>query len=324
LTAEGYLEARVGAGTFVTETLHEARRRTAAPSRRLPRSPSSLLAIKERLHAVGSSCGPLRVGASDLSAFPLGAWRRLERKNLANFHAHLDYGQSSGLFALREAISRHIAQFRGVVADPDQIVVVEGAQAALHLIAFVITQCGANVAIEDPCYQLASTIFMAHGLLLRGVTVDRDGMRTSELPRGSSLAYVTPSHQFPLGGTMPLARRTELLEWAQQSDAYIVEDDYDSEFDARPLPALQSLDRDERVIYVGTLSKTLAPGLRTGYVVVPRHLAQTFRFARAITSLGSSAHLQNTIADFIAQGHFSRPACPAYVDPLRAPPANLG
>ncbi len=306
LIAEGYLEARVGAGTFVTETLRETRKGTAAPLGLLPAVPSALTAIKESLDAVGSSFGPLRVGAPDLSAFPRGVWQRLERKNLAPFDAHLDYGQSAGLFALRKAIAGHIAQFRGVVADPDQIVVVEGAQAALHLIAFIVTQRGQHVAIEDPCYQLARTIFAAHGLILHGVPVDRDGMRTSELPRGPSLAYVTPSHQFPLGGSMPLTRRTELLEWAQQTNAYVIEDDYDSEFDTRPLPALQSLDHGERVIYVGTLSKTLAPGLRTGYVVAPRHLAQTFRFSRAITSLGASARLQSTIAEFIAEGHFSR------------------
>jgi GntR family transcriptional regulator/MocR family aminotransferase len=306
LIAEGYLEALVGAGTFVTQTLHEARRRPAAPSRLPPSGARSLAAIEDRLDAVGSSSGPLRVGAPDLSIFPMGTWQRLVRKNLADVDRYLDYGQSFGLFALREAIARHIAQFRGVVADPDQIVVVEGAQAALNLIAFVMTQCGQRIAIEDPCYQLARTIFAAHGLVLCGVAVDRNGIRTAELPRAASLAYVTPSHQFPLGGAMPLARRTELLEWAQKADAYIVEDDYDSEFDARPLPALQSLDRDERVIYVGTLSKTLAPGLRTGYVVAPPHLAHAFRFSRIVTSNGTSAHLQRAMTDFIAQGHFSR------------------
>jgi GntR family transcriptional regulator/MocR family aminotransferase len=174
------------------------------------------------------------------------------------------------------------------------------------LIAFVLTRRGEKVAIEDPCYQLASTLLTDHGLVLHGVAVDGDGMRTNGLPLDASLAYVTPSHQFPLGGAMPIARRTELLEWARRRCAYIVEDDYDSEFDMHPLPALQSLDRDERVIYVGTFSKTLSPGLRCGYVVAPRHLAQTFRFTRAITSLGTSAQQQKTIADFILQGHFSR------------------
>ncbi|HEY2473496.1 MAG TPA: PLP-dependent aminotransferase family protein [Candidatus Cybelea sp.] len=306
LVAEGYLEARVGAGTFVTDTLHEPRKLTDAPARQLPIAARELTSIQTRLDAVGSSFGPLRVGAPDLSAFPLRTWQRLERKNLAVVEEYLDYYDASGLLDLRRAISGHIAQFRGVVADSDQIIVVEGTQGALDLIAFVLTKCGSEVAIEDPCYQLARAIFEGHGLLLHGVAVDRAGMRTNELPREASLAYVTPSHQFPLGGAMPLARRKEILEWAQLADAYIVEDDYDSEFDAHPLPALQSLDRDDRVIYVGTLSKTLAPGLRAAYIVAPRHLAPTLRFARAVTSLGGSPHLQKTIADFIAGGYFSR------------------
>lgn len=306
LIAEGYLDTRVGAGTFVTSTLHAARSRPAATSRSLPAGARDLAAISRQLDEVGSSLGPLRVGAPDLAAFPLRAWHRIERRNIAFADSHLDYGDGAGLPALREAISRHIAQFRGVVADPDQIIVVEGAQAALHLVAIVLTRSGERVAIEDPCYQFARAIFAANGLLLHGVTVDRDGIRTGELPREASLAYVTPSHQFPLGGAMPLARRTGILEWAQACNAYVVEDDYDSEFDAHPLPALQSLDRDERVIYVGTLSKTLAPGLRLGYVVAPRHIAPAFRFARTVTSLGASAHLQKTVADFLSQGFFSR------------------
>jgi GntR family transcriptional regulator / MocR family aminotransferase len=306
LIAEGYLEARVGAGTFVTKTLHEARERSVAVPRALPVSPGKLSEIKRRLDDVGSSRGPLRVGAPSLHAFPLRVWQRLERENRSFADAHLDYGQSSGLLALRQAISRHIAQFRGVIADPEQIVVVEGTQGALHLTAFVMMRCGDAVAIEDPSYQMASAIFSAHGLVLHGVPVDDDGMRTGELPDGATLAYVSPSHQFPLGGALPLARRTELLEWASRTNAYVVEDDYDSEFDAHPLPALQSLDRDERVIYTGTFSKTLAPGLRLGYVVAPPHLAETFRLTRAIMSLGASAHLQSILADFITQGYFAR------------------
>lgn len=306
LVAEGYLEARIGAGTFVTDALATIRERTVATPRPLPTSPAKLAAIKEQLDAAGSTRGPLRVGAPNLSTFPLRTWQRLKRQNLAATSAHLDYGISAGYAPLRQAISRHVAQFRGVVADPDQVIVVEGTQGGLHLTAFVLMACGDTVAIEDPCYQNARAIFTAHGLVLHGVPVDDDGMRTDLLPARANLAYVTPSHQFPLGGALPLARRTELLEWARRTGAYVVEDDYDSEFDTRPLPALQSLDRDERVIYVGTFSKTLAPGLRLGYVVVPPHLAETFRLTREITSLGASAELQATMADFIAQGHFSR------------------
>jgi GntR family transcriptional regulator / MocR family aminotransferase len=304
LIAEGYLEARVGDGTYVAHVPPRPRARNATTTRRLPQRARELTALQGRLDAVGSSYGALRVGAPSLATFPLRTWQRLARKNLGA--DMLDYGESSGLLALRQAISRHIAQFRGVVADPDQITVVDGTQGALALAAFVLARPGDRLAIEDPCYQLARSIFTGHGLVLHGVRVDDGGIRTQELPHNAALAYVSPSHQFPLGGALQLARRTELLQWANERGAYVIEDDYDSEFCLRPLPALQSLDRNERVLYVGTFSKTLAPGLRLGYIVAPPHLAPAFRFARAITSLGSSAWMHATIADFIDGGHFSR------------------
>lgn len=305
LVAEGYLEARVGAGTFVTRSLHETPRRAAAQTQAVPKNPVRFAAIQAKFDAVGNSFGPLRVGAPALAAFPLRTWQRLARKNLLSSD-WLDYGDPSGLLALREAIARHIAQFRGVVADASRITIVDGAQGALSLAAFVLAERGDRVVIEDPCYQLAHSTFAAHSLVLKGIPVDDDGLRTSELPGEAALAYVTPSHQFPLGGKLSLARRAQLLEWAQRANSYVIEDDYDSEFDAHPVPALQSLDRHERVIYVGTFSKTLAPGLRIGYVVAPEHLAETFRFAPTLTGLGSSAYPQATLADFIAGGYFSR------------------
>lgn len=305
LGAEGYLEARVGAGTFVTRSLHETRRRVATRTHSLPKYPERLAPIEAALNAVGNSSGPLRVGAPALAAFPMRTWQRLARKKLFSLEL-LDYGEASGLLALREAIARHIAQFRGVVADPSRITIVDGAQGALALAVFVLAQPGDRVVIEDPCYQLARATVAARGLVLKGIPVDDDGLRTNQLPDAATLAYVTPSHQFPLGGKLPLARRAHLLEWARRTNAYVIEDDYDSEFDAHPIPALQSLDRYERVIYVGTFSKTLAPGLRIGYVVAPEHLAETFRFAPTLFGLGSSAYLQATLAEFIAGGHFSR------------------
>lgn len=306
LVAEGYLETRIGAGTFVTATFTQPRKRAAKTEHALPRRAHALRQVKTELDTLGSTSGPLRLGTPDLSEFPHRAWQRISRKSLTCADAYLDYGQSAGLLALREAVSRHVAQFRGVVAESDQIVIVEGAQAAYHLIAHTLTNPGEYIAIEDPCYALARAAFAAYGLAFHAVPVDDHGIRTAELPEEAALAYVTPSHQFPLGGALPLNRRMELLDWARRTNAYVIEDDYDSEFDARPLPALQSLDRDERVIYVGTFSKTLAPGLRLGYIIVPPHLAQTFRLARAITSLGASAHLQATLADFINQGYFAR------------------
>jgi GntR family transcriptional regulator/MocR family aminotransferase len=210
--------------------------------------------------------------------------------------------------ALREAIVTHVRQFRGVTALPEQVVVVEGAQAALHLAATVLASPGDDIVVEDPCYALARAAFEIQGLRLRAVRVDSQGLDSSRLPNDARLAFVTPTHQFPLGGALPVARRQELLAWARRADAYIVEDDYDSEFTSktRPLPSLQSLDRDERVLYVGSFSKTLAPSIRLGYLIVPAHLAPAFRAARASTSLGVSLHLQETAARFIEHGYFAR------------------
>lgn len=306
LVAEGYLVSRVGDGTFVTEMRRATRAKPSKTPRALNLSADRLMAVRRQLNEVGSSSGPLRIGATAFSEFPGGTWRRLARKVLGSLGGTLDYGDPSGLPALREAVCRHIAQFRGVVTEPEQIIVVEGTQGAIHLIAFVLLQCGDKVAIEDPCYQNARAVFQAHGARLVGVRVDDYGMRSSDLPDRASLVYVTPSHQFPLGGLLPVSRRMEVLAWAQARDAYVIEDDYDSEFSDRVVPALQSLDRYERVIYCGTFSKTLAPGLRIGYVVVPPHLTDAFRFAREAFSLGSSTHIQATVAEFIAQGYFSR------------------
>jgi GntR family transcriptional regulator / MocR family aminotransferase len=306
LIAEGYLEARVGAGTYVTATPARQHARAAPPSRALPERARDLLKIASQLDAVGDSRGPLRIGAPALDAFPFRIWERLARRHARSIRASLDYDQASGMLALREAISRHIAQFRGVVADPDQVIVVEGTQGALALAAFVLSKRGDLVAVEDPCYQLARTVFAAYGRVLHGVPVDDNGIRTNALPHSAAFAYVTPSHQFPLGGALPLERRAALLEWARHCDAYVIEDDYDSEFCARPLPALQSLDRGERVVYVGTFSKTLAPGFRLGYIVAPRHLTEAFAFARTAVSLGASGFMQAIMTDFIAEGHFSR------------------
>lgn len=306
LVAEGYLEARVGAGTFVSAAIGRVKPRAASSQRALPRRAAALAAAKAELDRVGSSFGPLRAGVPDLSLFPFHAWHKLARKHLHGTDDYLNYGESPGLRALREAISRHIAQFRGVVADPDRVIVVEGAQGAMHLIAQALTQPGDAIAIEDPCYQHARAVFRMHRLAFRAVPVDEMGMQTTDLPHEAALAYVTPSHQFPLGVALPQARRIELLHWARRANAYVIEDDYDSEFDAHPLPSLQSLDRDGRVIYAGTFSKTLAPGLRLGYVVAPPHLAETFRTARDVASLGAPAQPQATLADFIAQGYFSR------------------
>ncbi len=306
LTAEGYLEARSGSGTFVAASGVEGRQQEPHADFPAPDGARRIGALRAHFETAAGE-GPLRPGMPALALFPTSSWRRAARRALDATY-DLGYGPAGGARDLRDAIAMHVRQFRGINARPDQIIVVEGAQAAMHLANLVLTRAGDTIAIEDPVYALARAAFEGHGLRLHPVRVDSDGVQTDALPAHARCAFVTPTHQFPLGGTLPLARRLELLAWAKRYDAYILEDDYDSEFTtrARPLPALQSLDRDERVIYVGSFSKTLAPAIRTGYLIVPRHLARIFRTARAATSLGVSLQTQMTLATFLLEGHFAR------------------
>jgi GntR family transcriptional regulator/MocR family aminotransferase len=308
LAAEGYLQPRRGSGTLVGVSGRKPER-LGKSVRQAPPARAQLVASLRSTFEVARGLGPLRPGMPDLAKFPTTPWSRSARKTLNAYDGDLGYGPSSGLRALRDAIATHLRQFRGVTARADQIIVVEGAQAAMHLVAFVLARPGERVVVEDPCYALARAAFEAHELRLCPVPVDGDGLLVDALPREARLAFVTPTHQFPLGGTLPIARRTALLQWAGRKAAtYIVEDDYDSEFTsrARPLPPLQCLDRDERVIYIGSSSKTLAPAVRLGYIVAPPHLVGAFSTARAITGLGCGVHVQATLADFIEQGHYAR------------------
>ena len=307
LMAEGYLEARVGAGTFIARSGVRHPRTGSASARTLPkagRKVTGLLSYFE--YAAGH--GPLRPGMPDLSQFPLRSWKSAAGRALSAYDGDRGYCHASGMRELREAIALHVRQFRGIATGVENIIVVEGAQAAFSLAAAVLASPGESIAIEDPCYGLARAAFEERGLRLHGVSVDDQGMIVERIPASAALAFVTPSHQFPMGGILPLARRVALLDWARSNHAYVVEDDYDSEFtlNARPLPALQSLDRDGSVIYVGSFSKTLAPFLRLGYLISPPHLARAFRAARASTSVGVGIHLQATMADFISRGHLAR------------------
>jgi GntR family transcriptional regulator/MocR family aminotransferase len=307
LTAEGYFETRSGAGTFVAASEMKRPARPRATARTQPMQARRMESLRMYFD-VATGRGPLRPGMPDLSKFPSASWKRSSRKALEIYGSDLGYGPAAGLRSLREAIAAHVGQFRGVTTQAENVVVVEGAQAAIHLAAFVLAPPGARIVVEDPCYALARAAFEAFGLQLHPVAVDDDGIRVDALPRDASLAFVTPTHQFPLGGTLPVSRRMALLAWARETNAYVIEDDYDSEFTSktRPLPALQSLDRDERVVYVGSFSKTLAPVLRLGFIIAPPHLAKAFRAARASAALGVAVALQATVSDFIVRGHFAR------------------
>jgi GntR family transcriptional regulator/MocR family aminotransferase len=307
LIAEGYLESRVGSGTFVVARVARAAGAAGTAPRALPATARRFEPARNVLRGYAMGSGPLRVGVPDPASFPLATWGRLTRRSLAELPGHLDYGDSRGDRRLREAIAQHVQQFRGVSAEPNRVIVVEGTQAAIRLVSDVLLREGDTVVVEDPTYPFARASFEARDLRPEPVPVDEDGMDVALAP-AARVAYVSPSHQFPLGVTMSVARRRALLEWANEYDAYVIEDDYDSEyvFDAKPLPPLQSIDRQERVIYVGTFSKTLAPALRLGYLIVPQHLAELFSVARLVSTLGGTRYVQATLAAFLSEGHFAR------------------
>jgi GntR family transcriptional regulator / MocR family aminotransferase len=219
----------------------------------------------------------------------------------------LRYGDPCGSPDLRTALQGYLWRARGLRCEPDRIVVVNGSQQGIDLCARLLLDPGDRVVMEDPGYNLARQAFSAAGADLIPVAVDREGMRTGELP-AARLAYTTPSHQFPLGSVMSAGRRRDLLAWAQRTGAYVIEDDYDSEyrFDIAPIPPLQALDGAGRVIYLGTVSKTLSPTLRLGYLVVPTALTAIFAEAKRLADRHTPSLEQEALTDLIGSGGYER------------------
>ncbi len=250
------------------------------------------------------------VGRPDPHSFPTKAWRRLMLRNLSAAGSNLtEYRDPTGIFGLRKAIAEHLGPARGIAATPEQVIVVNGSQEALNVIARLLVKDGTPVVTECPAYQGAAFLFESYGAELNPVPVDGDGLDVSRLPRKRvGMAYVTPSHQYPLGATLALARRMRLLDWARENGAFIVEDDYDSDFRHRgsPLIAMAGLDRHGCVIYMGTFSKSTGAGIRLGYLVVPAELAQPAGTVKALLDNGHTWLDQAVLADFIASGSYAK------------------
>jgi GntR family transcriptional regulator / MocR family aminotransferase len=326
LLAEGYLEGRMGAGTFVSAHLPEEFLQ-ASGFNRLERQEKPLtrkvilseygskLAQNSKIilrHHGATALVPFQHGVAALDEFPFGVWAKIAQKWQKSPPAPvLNYGDAVGFQPLRDAVAEHLAAARGVRCTPEQIIITNGTQQALDLIGRIFLSESENVCLEDPGYLGARDIFMAKGARVVPVPIDEEGFDLQTARKRSPkarLIYVTPSHQFPLGVTMSLARRLSLLEWARERDAFVIEDDYNSEYrySGRPLPSLQGLDRDGRVIYVGTFSKTIFPALRLGYLVAPVDLVEVFAAARALADLHSPVIEQAVLAEFISERHFAR------------------
>ncbi|MDR5875880.1 PLP-dependent aminotransferase family protein [Halomonas sp. CUBES01] len=311
LLAEGLLIARQGAGLYVADLPALLTRAEAPPTVpvRYSNRGNKLLALSGTLSHGHRAFAP---GVPALDLFPREQWQRLLRRHYYQAEmAWMDYQTSGGLPALKAALCDYLRLSRAVRCRPEQIVITQGAQQAFELITQLFTDHGDSVWMEEPGYGGAQACFLASGLAVTPIPVDQQGLNPSLAPENAPaprLIYVTPSHQYPSGVTMPAPRRLTLLEHASRTGSWIIEDDYDSEFryDTPPTPSLQGLAEQASVIYVGTFSKVLYPGLRLGYLVVPEALAEDVRLAHARLHREGNYPVQSALAEFIANGHFTR------------------
>ena len=310
LGAEGFVTSRVGAGTFVSQTVGGT-----APEAKTSRSEGALQprAVWDAIPLVAPFARParfdFRTGLPDASLFPHDRWRRLLTRELRSEEVAAGvYAHPAGHQGLRGAIARHIGIARGVNTPADDITITSGIQQAIDVVARVLLRPGDRVAIEDPCYPPPRRLLESLGAKVVGVPVDDLGLVVDALPRHTRLVYVTPSHQYPLGVSMALPRRLGLLAWAERYNAAIIEDDYDSEFrfSGRPIEPLQTLDTAGRVIYLGSFSKTMLPTLRLGFMVTPPSLRTTVHKAKFVTDWHTALPLQAALARFIDDGEFAR------------------
>ena len=315
LLAEGYVEARTGSGTYIADTLPSSLalpqadpggEQASAPSRALSRRGARLT---EKPAAEHYEILEFVAGANDFSTFPHKLWQRLQTKYWREpGYEMLDYARAGGHPRLREAVCDYLRISRSVRLCSEQIILTSGTQQSLDLCARILSDPGDMVWMENPGYWGACRIFDANDLAMRPIQVDGEGMhpQADDLDTLPRMIYVTPSHQYPSDVVMSLSRRRLLVEFAARTGAWILEDDYDSEFrfGGRPLASLQGLDSHERVIYLGTFSKVLYPGIRVAYIVVPNDLVGAFRTGLADIQRPGQMAVQAALADFLAGGHF--------------------
>jgi len=315
LLAEGFVVGRKGSGTYVSSAVSASVSSDSRDSAalRLSRFGLAAAAAWSRVNYPPRPERPLpydfAYGISEVENFPFAMWRRILMRCARSAPiSELDYGPPGGNAALRDAICAHLRRSRAVVCDASQIIVVNGSQQALDLIGRALIEPGDRVALEDPSYQGTREVFRAAGARVIPVPVDRLGLDPLKLPTDARLTVVTPSHQFPTGVILPLARRLALLQWAKRRNAIVIEDDYDGEFryDGQSLDSLQSLDHEGRVIYIGTFSRTVFSTLRIGYLVSPKRLVRAFLAAKWLCDRQTATLEQETLAEFVSSGLYER------------------
>jgi GntR family transcriptional regulator / MocR family aminotransferase len=322
LLSEGYLETRHGSGTFVCAQLPDdlLQVKTIPATAQPINSPIQLSGYAQYLIETPFALQPeptveisFRYGRPALEHVPIMLWRKLLSRHCCQDFQWLNYATDpQGYYPLRDAIARYLSRARAVQCHPTQIMITNGTQQALDLVLRVLIKSGDTIALEDPGYLSARKVFLSHGANLIPVPVDELGLQAEKLAYWATspirLVYVTPSHQFPTGATLSLSRRLELLNWAQQTGALILEDDYDSEYryGDRPIPALQGLDHSGSVLYIGTCSKVLFPSLRIGYLVLPPNLVPLIAHAKWLNDRQLPMLEQLVLTDFIEEGHLER------------------
>lgn len=327
LITEGYLETHPTSGTFVSRRLPEeslilrtpARKhntvtlRNAANTQTPPQRPAKLR-FKGRRHTVFTDSNrniaiDFKVGRPDPDSFPRKQWRKLMLENLARGRSNLtEYNDPAGLWGLRQAVVDHLGPARGIATSAENALITAGTQEALNIVARLFIGPDTRAVVEYPCYQGAAYLFESYGAELVPIPIDSEGITVASLPsKDISLAYLTPSHQYPLGCTLSLERRIKLLEWASEQDIYLIEDDYDSDFrhHGSPLTALKGLDHMDHVIYLGTFSKSIGASLRLGYMALPNDLVGPARDVKTLLNNSQPWLEQAVMADFIGSGAFS-------------------
>jgi len=316
LTGEGYLEPRKPVGAFVSAKVladapppaaHTGIEDVAAKG---DQRNKRLIFSGESHHVISPYEQPVSydfwVGRPDARLFPIKVWQQISRQMQDVHDGNSAYGHPAGLWSLRQAIADHVGAARGIRATANEIIVTNGIQEGLNILARMFIAQGTSVAVENPCYSGAANVFKSHGARLVSADVDEQGIQVAQLPKDASFIYVTPSHQYPVGVTLSAQRRVQLQDWAKKAHAYIVEDDYDSDFfyDAAPLPALKSQDTFDQVIYMGTFSKSLGAGLRLAYMVLPPHLAQAAIKVKALINNCTPWFTQAVLSEFMTSGQF--------------------